>query len=203
MARVVKSGSWAPLQQQIAAHPEEMRVGPNERFWRRVTEEHVSGCWIWTGARVGDGYGNVRCCGLSQRAHRVAWMIVSGSIPDGLQVLHKCDVRRCVNPAHLFLGTNADNVADRHAKGRTLSGQALNIPVGDAHWMRTKPHLIPRGGARGSAKLTDDEAARAIAMLAEGRLQRDIAAEFGVSQTAISKIRRGLTWRHLVAGEAA
>ncbi len=92
-----------------------------ERFWARVALDS-SGCWLWGGLRDVDGYGRLgrgAGCGTRARAHRLAYEAAHGPILPGFCVLHRCDTPACVNPAHLFLGTQLDNVADRDAKGRT------------------------------------------------------------------------------------
>lgn len=88
------------------------------RFWSRVRKG--SACWEWVGARHTGGYGAISVNGHQERAHRVSWMIHHGEIPDGLWVLHRCDNPPCVNPAHLFVGSDADNLSDAIAKGRRL-----------------------------------------------------------------------------------
>lgn len=80
--------------------------------------EPMSGCWLWVGGCVPKGYGTLRRRGKTYRASRFSWELHKGTIPAGLHVLHKCDVPACVNPDHLFLGTNLDNVRDMDRKGR-------------------------------------------------------------------------------------
>lgn len=89
-----------------------------ERFWYRVPERG-GGCWIWKGQVQLNGYGRFDSGGGKQRgAHRVAWELTNGPIPSHLEICHKCDVRDCVNPSHMFLGTRKDNMQDASAKGR-------------------------------------------------------------------------------------
>lgn len=96
-----------------------------ERFGNFFKEAPNEGCWLWQGARA-KGYGVIRIEGHNEGAHRVMWELVNGPVPEGLFVLHKCDVRACVNPAHLFVGNTYDNSIDCRNKKR-VAGQKLSI----------------------------------------------------------------------------
>lgn len=138
-------------------------------------------CHPWIGWNDGGfGYGRLQIGGRGgprPRAHRVAWELAYGPIPDGLQVLHRCDNPPCVNPCHLFLGTAIDNVQDRHEKGRSRG------PCGEDH---------------GRSKLTEDQV-REIRRLQGIEPVRAIAAKMGVSPSAVQFILIGHTWRHLLS----
>ena len=143
----------------------------------RFEPELNTGCWLWTGALSKCGYGNLRAGGKNHRAHRFFYEANFGPIPANLFVCHKCDTPACVNPAHLFLGTPKDNTQDALRKGRPL-----------------RPHVPVFGERQHSAKL-DENAVRFIR--ASGWTQTKCAAFFCVGQNAISKIRRGVTWKHV------
>lgn len=120
------------------------------RFWAKV--EKSSGCWTWTGGKLSSGYGRIRMNMKRVRAHRAAWRIAKGEIPTGMSVLHKCDNPACVNPDHLFLGTQQDNLKDMCAKGRGRSGSGpgeLNgnskVTWEQARILRCRWHTLPYG----------------------------------------------------------
>jgi hypothetical protein len=98
-----------------------------ERFWVKVDSGAPNGCWEWTGGCDRDGYGKIKDSGKTVKSHRASWEIHNGPIPEGALVLHKCDNPKCVRPAHLLLGTDKENAADKVAKGRqgSLKGESL------------------------------------------------------------------------------
>lgn len=106
-----------------------------ERFWAKVAKAGDDECWLWTAAKFATGYGGIGS-GASKTlyAHRVSYEINCGPIPDGKFVLHRCDVRACVNPAHLFVGESVDNVRDMLSKGRG-SGKLTPAQVAEIRQM--------------------------------------------------------------------
>src|SRR4051812_23662143 len=95
-----------------------MRLEDIARFWGKVEIATHNSCWLWQAGVTSTGYGQITIQRRKWKSHRVAWTLTHGAIPKGIFVLHKCDVRRCVNPHHLFLGTALDNARDRDQKGR-------------------------------------------------------------------------------------
>ena len=101
-----------------------------ELFWKRVDKNGPNGCWLWLNELCGKMHGHTIYKGWRTQAHRVAWFLKNGVIPDGMCVLHKCDNGRCVNPDHLFLGTQQDNIADMRRKCR---GYVFPLLQGEDH----------------------------------------------------------------------
>lgn len=153
-----------------------MRKTPvHERFWDKV--EKSEGCWLWTASTGGrSGYGRILDGGRLVMAHRLSYEWRYGEIPEGMQVLHKCDVPGCVNPDHLFLGNPKTNALDRERKGRSQSPQGVDHP---------------------NAKLTEEQVFGIRAALASGTRVCDLARKYGVGPPAIEKIRDRVRWKHL------
>lgn len=155
-----------------------LKEGDDARFWSKVSVSE--GCWEWLGSLSGGGYGqfylqhNKRTANV--KAHRISWALSNGQDPEDLFVLHTCDNRRCVNPAHLFLGTHQDNMEDRNRKGR----QARQ-----------------RGEACGTAKLTTSQVREIRNRQGAGESQRSLAKEYGVGQQTISRIVNRRRWAHI------
>ena len=163
------------------------------RFDAKWIPEPNTGCHLWSGSHNSYGYGRVvRTHDSRQRitlAHRISWELSHGTIPHGLFVLHKCDTRACVNPAHLFLGTIADNNADRDRKGRHRVG------VGDRHGSVTHPERVVRGEQHPKAKLSAADVDSIRRMISDGVGPRRIARMFGVAHGTVDFIKAGKTWR--------
>lgn len=98
-----------------------------ERFFQNISyDEHIKGCWVWTGLKNWGGYGRMRINKRDKIAHRYSWELHFGNIPAGRLVCHKCDNRSCVNPHHLFLGSHKDNYQDMISKGRTAFQKSVS-----------------------------------------------------------------------------
>jgi len=156
------------------------------RFWRKVngnglTVSHVANlgaCWMWIGSPVSSGYGRMWVDGRPLLAHRISYEIHNGVEPGSLFVCHRCDVKLCVNPEHLFLGTQTDNARDMVAKGRNRPW-----PPGEGH------HL---------AKLTEADVRSIRDQYAAGGVsQRALARRFGVAQSNIGLVISRRTWTHV------
>lgn len=170
----------------------------SDRFTEKVDRSGgPDACWPWTGSRKESGHGEVGSGGRRGRilkAHRVAWELAYGPIPEGMKVCHKCDNPPCCNPTHLFLGTQADNMADMARKGRANRTSRL---LGDAHPLRINPHLAARGERVGGARLTE---ADVCLILSSNESQRALARRFGVSRRTVAFVQQRKTWRHVEAG---
>lgn len=145
-----------------------------QRLWARVERPAPDACWEWQGAINSHGYGTIRERCASKGAHVIAYRSSKGDVPAGMLVCHTCDNRKCCNPAHLFLGTKAENNADRNAKGRQARGSRIK-----------------------RARLTETDAALIRYLTDCGANGKQLAALYGVFQSTISSIHRLRTWAHV------
>ena len=150
------------------------------RFWKKVDvrENEPGECWGWTGETFPAGYGRLQVGAHSVVAHRVSWMVNRGEIPEGMRVCHRCDNPPCTNPWHLFLGTDADNVADKVSKGRQ------------------------RPGAEHPSAILSEDDVRAIRRAPESVSNREIATMYGISYSQAWNVRSGRAWKCVESEES-
>ncbi len=166
------------------------------RFWAKVLKTET--CWLWTGCISTVGYGKIGWQHRTQGAHRVAWILAHGDIPEGLWVLHKCEsayppgnqiYRGCVNPDHLYLGTRRDNVDNMMATGRNACG--------GRHGNRLHPERVSKGERHYAAKLTESLVREIRKRHLEGSSQESLARNAGVSRKTIAAVIARKTWKHV------
>lgn len=158
------------------------------RFWAKVQRASENECWNWTACRSKDAYGNLRY-GLfgvfrkNRLAHRFAYILSIGPIPEGLCVCHSCDNTACCNPAHFFLGTNADNMDDKCKKNR------------QSHCGTRSPN---NGEASPHAKLTDAKVREIREIHAQGNINfKALAKDYGVAYSLIARVVNRQSWKHV------
>ena len=176
-----------------------------QRFWTKVNKSSPDGCWEWQGGRARHGYGKFSLTHrITITAHRYSYELSRGPIPDGLCVCHRCDNPPCCNPDHLFLGTVAENNADRDKKGHVARGERSphrlhpeSYPRGDAHYARRVPGV--RSGERNGRHVLTEEQVREIRACWRlgGITGAALAAMYGLAPTSMSRILRGETWRNV------
>lgn len=159
-----------------------------EVFWSRVDKtSHPDGCWIWTAGKFSGGYRCIKFHNTSHLAHRVAWKLVNGDIPNDLCVCHHCDNPPCCNPEHLFLGTNAENIADRVQKGRSATGKKAGLYL--------HPERAAKGERNAAAKLTRPQVQEIRELYQAGKIsQCQLARNYHISQGQVWRIIQGWSW---------
>jgi hypothetical protein len=161
------------------------RIEPIERLKKFLDTMDSDKCWNFEGADCGNGYKGFQLGKTTKLAHRAAYILFVGPIPKGLWICHKCDNKHCCNPSHLFLGTSTDNVRDAMEKRRWFTANRISAANS------------PRGENHHKSKLKDSDIVAIRARIKKGETQASIAKEYGLWHTTISRIARGIGWKHI------
>jgi hypothetical protein len=155
----------------------------DQRFWERV--EKTDTCWLWTGQRLApNAYGVIKSKNRRLLTHRYSWELHNGPIPSGLYVCHHCDVKLCVNPAHLFIGTHRENMVDMWAKGLKLPMKAEEHPMAKLTWDDVNDiRRRYRSGHGPHQRVPKPDGAMSLAL------------EFGITTATVKNILVGRLWR--------
>lgn len=175
-SRTSRRDGWEkgePLQ-FINGHNGRKQITLEEKFWSYCHPGPRDDCWEWQGGKQGRGYGRIRFQSHYLFVHRVSYELHHGPIPTGLNVCHHCDNPSCVNPHHLFLGTQKENMQDMVKKQRQTIGER-----------------------NGCSKLTENDVHQIRQMRLDGMIEREIADKFNVTRSAIAGILQGKTWKHI------
>lgn len=198
------------------------------RFHRFVNKEgtipehcpEIGRCWHWMAAlAVVGGYGQFKAKRKMHKAHRVAYILENGPIPDGMLICHKCDNTKCVNPSHLFAGTPLDNMRDMIQKGRGVPPELHwsrthpeklargdrswprthpeKLKRGDEHHSRKTPEVMPRGEKHWLAKMTAEKVRELRKKRSEGMSCKELGKLYGISDVSASQISRRYSWKHV------
>lgn len=204
-------GALGGRQMPVKTRPiPELEEKHRNRFWANIDKTTILGpngdCWKWKGGKHQKGYGIFRIGANKYRAHRVSYHLENGSIPDGLMVLHKCDITNCCRPSHLWLGTHQDNVDDMFRKGRANRATGNrhgsitcpeSRPKGKDHFSYKHPEKISRGETI-SSKLTeaDIKQIRIDYSPSENSIYK-LAKKYNVTPQTIYLIIKRKTWSHV------
>jgi len=162
---------------KLVAYPKSKNMTREEEFMRFVFPEPMSGCWLWVGAVKKSGHGKLKVNKKYIQAHRFSYALFNKmEIPDGMVVRHKCDVSCCVNPSHLEIGTQADNLKDMHIRNRNKQ------PFGERH---------------SSAKLKTSNVVEIKIAFINGARVVDLMKKYNMSSSALSGIRDGTKWKRV------
>jgi len=158
----------------ITLRPINLTEADKVRFWEKVARRGPDECWEWTEGRGKGGYGIFHDCYVAYYAHRIAFVVTYGDTE--LRVLHDCNHPWCCNPAHLYAGTQRQNIQQCHAEGRAADH---------------------RGEKHGYSKLTEDDVREIRRLYAGGRFHREIAEEYGIALSHVSRICNRKSWKHI------